>query len=240
MKKAVRFTDGTNIRLGFEVECYVKSKHAKTFESLVFAEHSGVVFDDDGSIEPPWDREYENEDDGGYKTFELQTPVLPPGSALRLLDKIFYYLRKYGGTNESCGLHVNISSTNKKRMKRFNPLPFIVNPMWEKLLKDFGREDNDYCLPICRLEKNKSPMALVESGFLNGDGDYCGSGFDKDSCINMSHWYGGERLDSRIEIRGPGGDKYHRRFRVVSHYVKKIIKLFVLCCDKAPLVKFRV
>ena len=234
MNKKFRFTDKTNIRLGFEVECFVKERHSETFTKEIKSIYKNIIFDNDGSIDPPMD--------GKYETYELQTPVLPPGTAMKVLEKIFAVLHKYGGTNSSCGLHVNISSNDKKRMKRFNPLPFITNPIWTRLLRDFRRTRNDYCLPV--YDYKRSPMDVFSSGGWAEDdcGNYngAGSGWDKDSCINLSNWGSGTYADSRLEIRGLGNARYHRRFHVVSKYVKKIITLFVLCCDRAPLSPFKV
>ena len=234
MKKSFKFTNGTNIRLGFEVECFVKKRHSGAFIEEIKSINKNINFDNDGSIDPPMD--------GKYETYELQTPVLPPRTAMKVLEKIFAALHKYGGTNSSCGLHVNISSNDKKRMKRFNPLPFVTNTVWKKMLRDFRRLKNDYCLPV--YDYKRSPMDVFSSGGWPeedyGDNNSTGSCWGKDSCINLSNWGSGAYADSRLEIRGLGNTRYHRRFHVVSKYVKKIITLFVLCCDRAPLSPFKV
>ena len=81
MKKIPRFTDKTNIRLGFEVECFVKERHSEEFTEEVKSIHRNIIFDNDGSVDPPMD--------GDYESYELQTPVLPPGTAMKVLEKIF-------------------------------------------------------------------------------------------------------------------------------------------------------
>lgn len=230
MKKANKlfpfFTDNSNIRLGFEVECYIKDKHEDAFRSEISAFNKSVAFDNDTSIELP--DSYCKWDSDAGKTFELQTPVLPPKSAMKLLSGIFNVLQKYGGTNHSCGLHLNISSTDKNRMKNFDPFRFTHSPIWMKLLKDFRREDNEYC--NYGYDLDETPMQYIEQlvDSFGGDDNFT----DKYNCINLSNWQGGDKPSSRIEIRGMGNGKYHYRFNTISKYTHRIVKLFVLSCEQ--------
>lgn len=225
------FTDRSNIRLGFEIECYIKDRHIDEWEKAVTLFHRSNNIDDDGSIETPdW------EDGTLFQTYEIQTAVLPPLSALNNLKALFDAVAKWGGTNETCGLHLNISSTSKRRMKAFNPFPFVASPIWNRMVKDFNREDNDYCVPP---DLEGGPMEIFESlGGGDGWGTNGCSFFDKDSCVNFANWDGGDGETSRVEIRGMGGNKYHYRFPLVSTYTGKVMKLFMLCCD-IPLIDTR-
>lgn len=229
MKAVTPLTDNSNIRLGYEVECYVKERHTGAFEKAIKQIHKDNEIGDDGSIEPPyW------EDGTDFYTYEIPTAVLPPKQAIENLKAIFAVLQEWGGTNESCGFHLNISSTSKERMKRFNPIPFISSPLWNRLLKDFNRVGNDYCLPVW--DEKLSPMEQFETFQQMGeDYDYGCSDFGccygKDSVVNLSNWDGGTHAASRIEIRGMGGAKYHYRLPLITDYTRRVMKLFMLCCD---------
>jgi len=123
-------------------------------------------------------------------------------------------------------------------MERFNPFPFITHLIWIRLLRDFRRLTNDYCLPV--YNPKKRPMEIF-SDMIEGEGFHgnsygkYGSGWDKDSCVNLSNWGNGRDDDSRLEIRGMGNNRYHLRVGAVFTYIQKIIRLFTLCCDRAPL-----
>jgi len=234
-KPSLFFTDKSNIRLGFEIECYIKEKHKDEFQKQISDLNKEVIFDDDESIELP-DSYCGNSACYGYGydggvTFELQTPVLPPKSAMKLLSGIFEVLQKYGGTNHSCGLHLNISSTDKNRMKNFDPFPFTHSPIWSKLLKDFRREGNDYCNH--NYDVRETPMQYLErlADSYGGDEDFT----DKYNCVNLSNWSGGNQSHSRIEIRGMGNEKYHYRYNTIAKYANRIIKLFILSCEQRKL-----
>jgi hypothetical protein len=232
MKAVTPLTDNSNIRLGYEVECYVKDRHVGDFEKAIKRIHNENIISDDGSIEPPERADYTE-----FCTYEIPTAVLPPRSAIQNLKAIFALLQEWGGTNETCGFHLNISSTDKSRMKRFNPIPFISSPLWNRLLRDFNRADCDYCLPVW--DHTMSPMdqfnRLREE--IGEDYDYgygeggLGSLYGKDSVVNLANWANGTRANSRIEIRGMGGNKYHYRLPLITEYTRRIMKLFMLCCD---------
>lgn len=217
-------TNRSNIRIGFEVECYIRERFSGEWEKAIKEINTENIIDDDGSIEPPELYDYTED----FCTYEIQTAVLPPLAAIENLDKIFKLIAKWGGANETCGLHLNISSTNKKRMSCFNPWPFVFSPIWKRMVRDFNREDNDFCIPP---DTDDTPM-----GFFGNicDNDIC-SFYDKDSCVNFANWGNGTSHTARVEIRGMGGNKYHFRLPLITNYTKKVIKLFMLCCD-IPLI----
>ena len=221
----VTFTNKSDIRLGFEIECVVLNTQTaynyngynsytgtevwNKFRKAIFDLKSGVIIGDDGSIDC---RSFD-------KAVELRTPPLPPRDALKLLENIFTIVNKYGTTNKSCGFHVNISSAHKTKMKRFNPIPFLSSKLWNEILKKFNRGNNEYCRPIIRSSKiSKVAMAKSLIEFSS----------EKYRCVNLSHFGSGTSKSSRIEIRGFGNKDYSKKFETISEYIKRIERLFKL------------
>ena len=131
------FTNKTDVRLGFEVECVVcgtsvtnphsfNRRHTSVFPEFkksIIGLKSDINIGYDGSIN------CRNMD----TPVELQTPPLPPKDAMKLLEDVFTIVNKFGLTNKSCGFHVNISSAHKSKMRNFNPLPFLSSRLWSEI-----------------------------------------------------------------------------------------------------------
>jgi len=231
-----RFTDDSDIRLGFEVECYVRGHKWAEFERIIRA--MGVQIGDDGSIEPPYCDGWVTYDYEPYNTAELRTRPLPPRSAMSLLKEVLHSLHGRGGTNDSCGLHVNISSTNKTKMRRFRIKRFVSSRLWQQMLRRFKREDNDYCMPLFDGDRPPTKRELQ-----NGD-DYVldqaiAKVHDKYACVNTCHFGNGESRESRIEIRAMGNLRYHCRYRLIAYFVGEIIKQFEWACRANPKPKVK-
>jgi hypothetical protein len=222
---APTFSDDSSIRLGFEVECYIKAKSFGQCKSIF--RRMNVDVGTDGSIEPPDQIEEDGNDIFSrvyvkFTTTELRTKPLPPKEAMSTLKTIFAIINRHGGTNDTCGLHVNISSADKKEMRNFYPVPFFASKIWSEILEDFDRSDNEYCQSF-KFERNngfdsiKQKIELIQS--------------EKFLSANMNNWGCGENKTSRIEIRAFGNENYHKRFNDIAGYVKRIIKLFEYSCN---------
>jgi hypothetical protein len=230
--KKVNFSNKSDIRFGFEIECVIKdtavlrnlqdnpswsflilkktSKLTQFKNELKKLSHP-VIYGYDGSIEC-------NDND---TTAELKTPPLPPKDAMILLKQVFDIVNKYGYTNSSCGFHVNISSSHKTKMKNFNPIPFLSSKLWNEILRKFNRGNNEFCRPIIRSNKI-SKMTMARRLIENADEKY--------RCVNLKNFGNGMTSRSRVEIRGFGNVNYSKKYDTISEFVKRIERLFRLSC----------
>ena len=239
MKKAI-FTNDTDVRLGFEIECIIRGtatrapsnqlsdnyysfSHPHNINWTKFCREirelkKSISIGDDHSI---------NSNGFGYnaRTAEIRTPPLAPKDAMEVLKSVFDIVNKYGATNSSCGFHVNISSVHKNKMLNFNPLPFLSSNLWDQILKKFNRAGNKYCKASFTVNRDKSvsKVHLFRSMIDNSD--------DKYHCVNLNHFGNGMNKLSRVEIRGFGNKDYTKKYDTIARFVKRIEKLFRLSCD---------
>ena len=234
MKKQPVFTNKTDIRLGFEVECVIsgvkgdrnveRNPNFGKFQREIYALKKGVTIGDDGSINTY-----------GYgsctRSAEIRTRPLPPKDAMEVLKAVFDIVNKYGLTNASCGLHVNISSAHKTKMRNFNPLPFLSSRLWDQILKSFNRSGNTFCRTMLSVNGRKVSKIRI---FKNLTSIFD----DKYRCVSLCHFGNGGDKSSRIEIRGFGNRDYTKKFDTIARYVKRIERLFKLSCGNTiPLTR---
>lgn len=228
--KRLEFTNDTDIRLGFEIECVIKNAYISNnlggvrlgpiwhnFKRSIYNLKCGINIGSDGSIRA------DNIDDCAV---ELRTKPMAPQDAMATLHKIFKLVNEFGYTNKSCGLHVNISSTHKRKMKNFNPVAFLSSNLWSQILKDFKRTSNNYCRPVVKLS-NKPRITQIHQL-----AEFTKALTSKYRCVNFSNFGTGINPSSRIEIRGFGNVNYTNRFNDIASYVKRIEKLFKFSCDR--------
>ena len=217
MKKAI-FTNNSDIRLGFEIECIIKSGNRVKLRRAINSLKKGITIGSDGSLET------DNWDDS---TAEIRTLPLRPRDAMITLKSVFDIVNKYGGTNRTCGFHVNISSSNKRKMKNFDPLPFLSSSLWREILRRFNRTNNEFCQPtLCGFKHRTLSKVEVFRKLSQEDVFY-----EKYNCVNFSNFGSGTSKSSRIEIRGFGNRDYSKKFDTISAYVKKIETLFSSSCQ---------
>ena len=153
---------------------------------------------------------------------ELRTPPLPPKDAVILLSCVFAIVNSFGYTNSSCGFHVNISSAHKKKMRNFNPIPFLSSKLWNEILNKFNRGNNEFCRPVLSKSQKISKIHIIND-MLDRSGQ-------KYRCVNLCHFGNGTAKHSRVEIRGIGNRDYSKKFKIISEYIKRIERLFKLSC----------
>lgn len=216
MKKNI-FTNNSDIRLGFEVECVIYNEGVTKFYAAIRNLNKGVSTGSDGSISYNGDTS---------RAVEIRTKPLPPAEAMEDLKKIFAIVEKFGYTNGSCGLHVNISSIKKAKMRAFNPLPFLSSKIWTQILRKFKRTSNGYCRSHLPKRGHTSKVHILKK-LTDAIGD-------KYYCVTFCNWGTGQTSHSRIEIRGFGNARYTRKYQTIASFVKRIVKLFSLSCNNRP------
>ena len=219
--KKINWTNNTDVRLGFEVECIIrKGSNYTQFENAIRPLREKLSIGDDGSITHGVD----------YNPIEIRTRPLPPKDAIILLKVIFDIVNKYGLTNTSCGFHVNISSAHRTKMRKFNPIPFLSSNLWNEILRKFARGNNIYCRPVLTMERRRiSQVSVFKSlgGAIN----------DKYKCVTLCNFGSGLDKSSRVEIRGFGNKDYTQKFDTIVGFVKRIERLFKLSCNNIPLTR---
>jgi len=214
--KKTNWTNNTDIRLGFEVECVIRNGFYRAFCKKVHALHPKMDIGYDYSI----NGEGCNFE---YRTSEVRTPPLPPKDSMDLLKRLFDLVNHYGTTNASCGFHANISSASKLKMRKFEPLPFLSSTLWKEILRKFKREHNTYCRPVYRLGRTRPSRVGTIKNMMRAMDNKCW-------CVNMSHFRDG--MDSsRVEVRAFGNRHYTQKFDLIASYIKRIEKLFNLSCE---------
>ena len=212
----VNFTNKSDIRLGYEIECCIRNSDNMiinhNFRKKIL--NLKVQIGNDDSIRPERVSDI---------SVELRTPPLPPKDSIVLLEKVFNIVNEYGYTNKSCGFHVNISSKQKTKMKKFNPFPFISSRIWNDILKKFNREKNRFCRPVLPKTKTSYVNIICNLGYQFEDEKY--------HCVNLSNFGRGTESDSRIEIRGMGNVNYSKKLKLITEYIKKIENLFKYSCE---------
>jgi hypothetical protein len=144
--------------------------------------------------------------DDGEKGLEFVSPVLTVPEMLEDIDKVAKWAGRAGAyTNDSTGLHINVSVPDQKNLDYVKLAMFLGD---EYILKQFGREGNTYCksaLQKIRIQAGSNPDRVTEMmrQFQNGLNQlaskmiHTGSTEKFTSINNREGW---------IEFRSPGGD----------------------------------
>lgn len=220
--KKINWTNDTDVRLGFEVECVLRNyKCYRNFRRKVSALHPKMRMGQDWSVNTVGCCGFD------ARTCEVKTPPLTPKDAMNLLKQLFDLVNIYGLTNTSCGFHVNISSAKKSRMLNFNPMPFLSSRLWDEILKKFGRKHNTFCKSVSKLGGGR----LSRVRMLKNMTDTLKNKF---WCVNLSN-FRDNHPNSRVEIRAFGNKHYTKKFDLIASYIKRIERLFKLSCDAGEL-----
>ena len=168
------------------------------------------VVEPDGSLEG---------DDYGDKGLEFVSPPLPIDVIINDLNKVKRWAKSYGCyTNDSTGLHINISVPDFDRSKLdFVKLAILMGD--EYILDQFGRKGNFYAKSAMKIVKDRiaqnpdSAQALLEK--MKGQVEELASraihagNTEKYTSINVK--------SGHIEFRSPGGDWLDENFDKIEN-----------------------
>jgi len=163
------------------------------------------------TIEP--DGSLEADDEGSETGLEFVSPPMPIEQMAQDLKKVQTWAKKYGCyTNESTGLHMNVSIPNfRKEHLDYTKLALLVGD--RHILNKFERESNAYAKSafgkIVKITADRSDEVIADllSKVKNGLATLAGQALhgtqtDKYTSINTKDRY--------IEFRSPGGDYLNR------------------------------
>jgi len=169
-----------------------------------------------------------------FNSIEIKTPPLPENTAIKKFFILIEKLKEFGFvTNQSCGLHVNIS---EKKLFQFNTLE---NPVVKKLCWNFG---------------NKFPVSVWRRAFKRQRNSYCEWTKNHQKYFKRSwksiHCMAKDRSiergaifidkvnlnnpkNRRIEIRVAGNSNYHSNKELLLNYINTIREHMYVAYDKA-------
>ena len=178
-----------------------------------------------------WRIEPDSSIDGKGHGVELVSPPLLLNDALVVLDDVLEWMRDNDiETNETTGLHINVSVPNMAA--RIDPVKLVLFLGETHLLNEFGRLFNSYSKPQMQTITNK----IKASGkFPAGQGDVLISKImdllanDHYSAINFQHL----QLEDYIEFRAAGNSDYHLFADKIKKSVLRIVTAIEIACDPA-------
>jgi hypothetical protein len=182
------------------------------------------VVEPDGSLEP------DDDADGGL---EFVSPPMPVNELIEDLKKVKAWADKTGCyTNDSTGLHINVSVPNwDGNIANLDFVKLAILMGDEYVLQEFGRQGNTYCKSALKMVKNHivqrpdDTKALLDKmrEHLNTSASkiiHSGS-TSKYTSINTKTGY--------IEFRSPGGDWLNDNFDKIENTLYR----FVVAMDAA-------
>jgi len=178
----------------------------------------------DGSLSP---------DDDSDTGLEFVSPPLPLTELVEDLKDVVEWAQNYGCyTNESTGLHMNISVPNYSREKvDYTKLALLMGD--EYILKQFGREANNYC---------KSALVNIRKRLRNNPGDVTTvlekmrEGLDE-KAVKLIHsgvtdkYTSINTKDGYIEFRSPGGDWLNEDIETLINTLYRFVVAMDASCD---------
>lgn len=150
--------------------------------------------------------------------------------ALAKIDGINYK------TNESCGLHVTLGKFSKKDINKIDLLKFYLLINGDMILRDYAREDNEYCdleyigevLLGLRDEHIVKYIQLYNASIPKINKYFESTSRDaKYSFINIAKLF----ETGLIEIRAFGNTGYEKRFSSIEKHVKYIVRALDIARD---------
>lgn len=196
----------------------------------VSSSYHGERNDGEYTVEPDGSLDPDSDDDAGL---EFVSPPLPLDQMLMDLNKTVAWAKKYGCyTNDSTGLHMNVSVPNFSRDKLdFVKLALLLGD--EYVLKQFGRLTNTYTSSAFRKvksaiennpEKAANALQTMKSTLAREAAQLIHNGTtNKYTSINTKSGY--------IEFRSPGGDWLNTDIAQLENTLLRFVVALDAACD---------
>ena len=243
----VRIPRGFKVKLGFEFEFLtigntIQKYAAKNiYKKNKFSSYRSFGLHTDGSIDFSYnDRRIirtsypieqtkirHNDLHDNSEPLEYSTPVLDWKDAWKSAIQFVSYLHKIGSfTNESCGLHLNISIWKKKNGKYVNVTRNSNHKIFREFLVDheddllelWDRRNSEWCHPIRNMPisaKNKTLLDFIKDRSVQRGSYY----LDKFSTFNIGKLSTQNNKNPYIECRIAGGEYCHLRLAQAYHTI---------------------
>ena len=172
------------------------------------------------------DRSIHGDDDDFGAGVEVISPPTALKDALHDCKIMFDWIKSHRiVTNETTGLHINISLAN---MKNVDPVKLILFLGEKHVLKAFGRETNNFTNPQIELilagvakdgelPKDANAMAQKAKALLSNE---------KYSSVNLN-----KLKQGYLEFRIAGGEDYHLDYEKVRNTTLRFVTALEVACD---------
>lgn len=191
------------------------------WDDLPFSNYDIGEYHSGSSDSPDWRIESdESLSSGGV---EIISPVMPIQKMMKILPKMFDFIKKHGSTDRSTGLHVNLSYKGKKFETEADMLKLMLfvdeGFVWknfpervgnhytasvlDKVIKDIKQNRETISSDFDKIEKKT--LALFKKNIKGPDAKFFG--------VNTSN-SGGE--NGRIEFRYLGGSGYEKKLKEIT------------------------
>ena len=193
-------------------------------------EYHGVRKEREYTVEPDGSLQPDSDNDTGL---EFVSPPLPLTELVADLKDVIEWANSYGCyTNESTGLHMNVSVPSYSlKTVDYTKLALLLGD--EYILKQFGREANNYCRSaISRIRKNVAGRPEDVARML----DKMRSGLDEQA-IKLIHTGVTDKYTSvntkngYIEFRSPGGDWLNEDVDTLINTLYRFVVAMDAACD---------
>lgn len=195
------------------------------------SDYHGVRREGEYTVEPDGSLDPDSSDDTGL---EFVSPPLPLTELVADLADVIDWAESYGCyTNESTGLHMNVSVPSFSNDKLdYTKLAILLGD--EYILKQFGRQANNYCKSAIQKVRSNIGMKdasqvenflnLMKQGLAKQASDLIHSGYtDKYTSINTKTGY--------VEFRSPGGDWLNEDVNKLVTTLYRFVVALDAACD---------
>jgi hypothetical protein len=108
--------------------------------------------------------------------------------------------------------------------------------LFEKIVKDFNREDNEFCVTYSKEDFKSEPVKNNIDFWHRNVGECCYNYdplvinpdyYGHSSAVNFDNYHTKKSKDSRLEIRAFGNTNYHKKLDKVLKHTDEIIKVYL-------------
>ena len=195
------------------------------------SDYHGIRRQGEYTVEPDGSLDPDSSDDTGL---EFVSPPLPLTELIADLTDVVMWADRYGCyTNDSTGLHMNVSVPNFSNQKLdYTKLAILLGD--DYILQQFGRQANTYCKSaIQKVRSNiglRNPgeveklLKMMKNGLAKEASDLIHSGYtDKYTSINTKTGY--------VEFRSPGGDWLNEDTEKLTNTLYRFVVALDAACD---------
>lgn len=176
-----------------------------------------------------WDASVELKRKKNYITHELISPPMPYYEALKMLHKVFIWMKTNDcRTNNTCGLHVNVSFKEISYNKKINLIKLGLLYPEKLILKTFKRTRNHFCCSqisylerykLTRYEKSQmTSTKAMEEFFISK----MRIGSHKFHAMNILKWK--RKYNKYIEFRSIGNKDYENKETDIKKFIDAIAR----------------
>jgi hypothetical protein len=158
----------------------------------------------------------------GFFPYEISSAVMPLEKGMDKLSDMLKWMQDiHVHTNNTTGIHINLSWEDPEKMKKMDQLKLVLFLNEDEILRQFQRSRNGFC---------QGHQGVLRYKCFNGeittreqlDSELL---YEKDMFVNLS-----KTEDGYLEFRAMGNRNYHRRFDEIEENVAHFVECMELAC----------